>query len=106
MQTIHEFVKEPGVTVDTICHYVRIRLLRTTQGTLEVENKTKSQLKESQLPAIPALKIGFVFQAFNLLDALRVEENLLFPARLKPGGISSVRQRVSQLFEQLQFRSI
>jgi putative ABC transport system ATP-binding protein len=43
------------------------------------------------LPAVRAGRVGFVFQAFNLLDALTVEETVLFPARLAPGGVRAAR---------------
>jgi len=76
-------------------------LLRPTQGSIEIEGIDITALKESQLPKIRALKIGFIFQAFNLLDALSVEENILFPAQLKQGGIHQARNLANQLIEQL-----
>ncbi len=66
-------------------------LLRPTRGQVEIDGTDITAINESQLPAIRALKIGFIFQAFNLLEALSVEENILFPAQLKPGGISQAR---------------
>ncbi len=45
--------------------------------------------------------MGFIFQAFNLLDALTVEENILFPATLLPGGIRAARQRALELIGRL-----
>jgi len=76
-------------------------LLRPTQGSIEIDNHDITALGESQLNTIRALKIGFVFQAFNLLEALTVEENILFPARLKQGGIASARERADQLIKDL-----
>ena len=38
----------------------------------------------------------------NLLDALTVEENILFPARLVPGGIVEGRARAAKLIERLE----
>ncbi len=76
-------------------------LLRPTQGTIEIEGVKITALKESQLPNIRALKIGFVFQTFNLLDALTVEENILFPTQLKPGDKHQLLQRANYLIEQL-----
>jgi len=76
-------------------------LLRPTQGTIKVGNKNLALLDESQLTAVRALKIGFVFQAFNLLDALTVEENILFPARLKKGNLNYARKRAEKLINDL-----
>jgi putative ABC transport system ATP-binding protein len=58
-------------------------------------------LSEAQLPALRAHKLGFIFQAFNLLDALDVEENILFPALLAPGGTRAARPRADALMERL-----
>jgi putative ABC transport system ATP-binding protein len=76
-------------------------LLRPSSGQIEVDGIDVTTLKESELPAVRAQKVGFIFQAFNLLDALTVEENILFPAQLMPGGIAEARSRGVGLIEQL-----
>jgi putative ABC transport system ATP-binding protein len=76
-------------------------LLRPTKGQVEIDGVNITALKETDLPGIRALKIGFIFQAFNLLDALTVEENILFPAPLHPGGLRRARPRAHSLIEQL-----
>ncbi|UCF82124.1 MAG: ATP-binding cassette domain-containing protein, partial [Desulfobacteraceae bacterium] len=76
-------------------------LLRPTEGNIEIDNDDITSLKESRLSEIRALKIGFIFQAFNLLDALSVEENILFPAQLRAGGIPQARHRANKLIERL-----
>jgi len=42
-----------------------------------------------------------VFQAFNLLGSLTVEENVLFPASLVPGGVAVARPRARMLLERV-----
>ncbi|MFV2081711.1 MAG: ATP-binding cassette domain-containing protein [bacterium] len=76
-------------------------LLSPTEGTIEIDGDEITALKESRLPEIRALKIGFIFQTFNLLDALNVDENILFPARLRRSGISGARPRADELIERL-----
>jgi len=76
-------------------------LLRPTQGNIKIDNHDLTTLSASQLNSIRALKIGFVFQAFNLLEALTVEENILFPATLKQGGIAAARARADKLIQDL-----
>ncbi len=76
-------------------------LLCPTRGSIEIDNDDITLLDESRLPEIRALKIGFIFQAFNLLDALNVEENILFPAQLKQGGIPVARHRANDLIERI-----
>lgn len=76
-------------------------LLSPSTGSVEIDGVNITTVNESQLPDIRALKIGFIFQAFNLLDALTVEENILFPAQLKPGGIAGARPLADKLIKQL-----
>jgi putative ABC transport system ATP-binding protein len=76
-------------------------LLRPTEGRVLIEGSDITALPESALPQIRARKVGFVFQAFNLLEALTTEENILFPARLVPGGIADARKRAQSLIERL-----
>ncbi len=76
-------------------------LLRPSAGTVEVDGVNVSALEESGLPAVRARKIGFVFQAFNLLDALTVEENILFPSQLVDGGAALAAPRADTLINRL-----
>jgi putative ABC transport system ATP-binding protein len=76
-------------------------LLRPTSGSVEIDDNDIWLLDESRLPKIRALKIGFIFQAFNLLDALDVEENILFPSQLRQGGIPRARHRANDLIERI-----
>lgn len=76
-------------------------LLKPSEGQICIEDVDIAQLNESQLPVIRAQKIGFVFQSFNLLDALSVEQNILFPARLAPGGVNEAKPRARQLIDRL-----
>ncbi len=76
-------------------------LLRSTAGQVIIDSVDITKLNEAQLSELRALKIGFVFQAFNLLEVLSVEDNVLFPARLAPGGMRAARQRADALLERL-----
>jgi putative ABC transport system ATP-binding protein len=76
-------------------------LLRPSAGRIFLDDAEITALPESALPAVRSGRVGFVFQAFNLLDALTVEENVLFPARLAPGGVRAARGRARSLLERL-----
>jgi len=80
-------------------------LLSPTSGSIKLEGETFSSMNQSQISQLRARKIGFVFQAFNLLEALTVEENILFPARLAPGGVKSARTRLDSLLERLDLNA-
>lgn len=76
-------------------------LLRPTSGRVVLDGTVVTELEEAQLPMVRARKIGFVFQAFNLLEALTVEENILFPSRLVKGAASEAKARCDALIERL-----
>ena len=76
-------------------------LLKPTSGKISLNGTDITSLKESDLPVIRAHKIGFIFQAFNLLEALTVRENILFPAHLMPGGTRGALTLADKLIERL-----
>jgi putative ABC transport system ATP-binding protein len=76
-------------------------LLRPTSGRIVVDGTDIIGLSEAELSRVRARSVGFVFQTFNLLEALTVEENILFPARLLPGGMTEASDRARALIERL-----
>ncbi len=53
-----------------------------TSGDVFIGNKNIFQLKEEELAVFRRRKIGFVFQAFNLVSSLNVWENIVLPIGL------------------------
>ena len=53
-----------------------------TQGSVVVDGKDISGLKEDALAIFRRRKIGFVFQSYNLVPVLNVYENIVFPVQL------------------------
>ena len=51
-------------------------LLRPTSGTIDIGGVRITDLGESQLPAVRAHRIGFIFQDFNLMPSLTAQENV------------------------------
>jgi putative ABC transport system ATP-binding protein len=76
-------------------------LLRPSAGRIFLQDQDITGLRESELPGVRARSIGFIFQSFNLLQALSVEENVLFPARLAPTGLAGARGRADALLSRL-----
>jgi putative ABC transport system ATP-binding protein len=77
-------------------------LLRPTSGEIEIDGVALSQLSQQDLAHVRARKIGFVFQAFNLLSSLTVEENVLFPAHLAGLDGPGARDRAAALLARLR----
>ena len=52
---------------------------RPTEGSIYVDGARIDTLKEPQLAVYRRNKVGFIYQNFNLIPMLTVEENILFP---------------------------
>ena len=74
---------------------------RPTAGELFFEDRRVDQLSERALAQLRRNQIGFVFQAFQLLDELTAQENVELPALLARSSPRQVRRRARQLLEQV-----
>ncbi|MFS0878770.1 ABC transporter ATP-binding protein [Metabacillus niabensis] len=50
-----------------------------SQGSIVIEGKEMTRMKEKQLAEFRKQQLGFIFQDYNLLDTLTVKENILLP---------------------------
>lgn len=71
------------------------------QGSVHINGQSITALNERQRTRFRRRHIGFVFQFFNLIPTLTVEENLLLPLELNAMNSTSHRQRASVLLEQV-----
>ncbi|MFF4342797.1 ABC transporter ATP-binding protein [Kitasatospora sp. NPDC001540] len=55
---------------------------RPSSGTVRLGDTDLSRLSETELTELRRERAGFVFQAFNLISALTVEQNITLPLRL------------------------
>lgn len=53
-----------------------------TSGKVLIDGKDTFSMKESKLTVFRRRNIGFIFQAFNLVPELTVEQNIIFPVLL------------------------
>ncbi len=72
---------------------------RPTAGRVWIGDTELSRLNETKLTMLRRSRIGFVFQAFNLIGALTVEENIVLPLRL--AGVAPDRQWLAQVVERV-----
>jgi putative ABC transport system ATP-binding protein len=72
---------------------------RPTSGRVVVEDKDIFVLKEEALTIFRRRKIGFVFQAYNLVPVLNVYENIVLPIELD--GNRADREYVDQVIHTL-----
>ncbi|MHB1875926.1 MAG: ABC transporter ATP-binding protein, partial [Streptosporangiaceae bacterium] len=64
---------------------------RPTSGSVVLGGKDLAGLRESEVTAIRANAIGFIFQTFNLIPTLSAQENV--EAALVPLGVSAAERR-------------
>ena len=76
---------------------------RPTSGTVLVDGKDIFALKDEELTIFRRRKIGFVFQAYNLVPVLTVYENMVLPIQLDGGRVDE--GYVAQVIEALGLRS-
>ncbi|MET7781118.1 MULTISPECIES: ABC transporter ATP-binding protein [Streptomyces] len=72
---------------------------RPTSGSVTVGGTDLTKLSETGLTLLRRERIGFVFQAFNLLPSLTAEQNVALPLRL--AGRRPTRARVREVLEQV-----
>ena len=66
---------------------------RPTSGSVTVGGTELTGLSETKLTLLRRERIGFVFQAFNLLPALTAEQNVALPLRLAGKRVAKARVR-------------
>jgi len=74
---------------------------RPTAGTITVAGRRIDSLSESGLARFRARHVGIIFQFFNLLDDLTVQDNVLLPAQLAGASRRTARARAGQLLERM-----
>ena len=74
---------------------------RPTDGTVTVAGQRIDTLGESALARFRARHIGIIFQFFNLLDDLTVEDNVLLPAQLAGASRRRGRARAAELLDRM-----
>ena len=72
---------------------------RPTSGSVIVDGKNIFELKDEELTIFRRRKIGFVFQAFNLVPVLNVYENIILPIQLDGSKVDE--EFVNQVIETL-----
>ena len=75
-------------------------LLRPTAGRLLIDDVDTGKLNDRDRAHMRALKVGFVFQEYNLLPTLNVLENVMLPLRYAKKG-SDGRAHALELLERV-----
>jgi putative ABC transport system ATP-binding protein len=90
-----------GSGKSTLMH-VLAGLDRPTSGTVQIDGTEVTGLDDKALTELRRDKVGFIFQAFNLLPILTAEENILLPLSL--AGRTPDREWVDRLIDTIGLR--
>ena len=73
----------------------------TTSGKYVLGDKDVSELKEKERTDVRKGEIGFVFQSFNLIDELNVEENIELPLTYLDYSKSERKEKVREMMKRM-----
>ena len=74
---------------------------RPSGGELSVQGRRLDQMSEKDLARLRRHAVGFVFQAFHLIDELTAQENVELPALLAGHSPKAARRRAGELLHQV-----
>ncbi len=72
---------------------------QATKGTILLDGQDMSRLNEKERAQVRGTKIGFVFQAFNLLSRLTVLENTMLPLQYQHMSAGNAKQRSREVLD-------
>lgn len=79
---------------------------RPTSGTVLLDGKDISKIKESRLAEFRRDNLGFVFQDFNLLDTFTLEDNIYLPLVLSGKSHAEMNARLKPIVHRLGIAEI
>ncbi len=81
-------------------------LHRPTSGTVLLDGKDISAIRENQLAAFRRDQLGFVFQDFNLLDTFSLKDNILLPLVLQGMNWREMEANLLPIANQLRIANL
>lgn len=77
-----------------------------TSGEVLIEGKNPHQLNKNDLAKFRRRELGFVFQEFNLLHTLTVEENIVLPLTLDGARVKEMKKKAETIAKKLGISEI
>lgn len=75
-------------------------------GHIMLDGKDITKLREEELAVFRRDNLGFVFQEYNLLDTLTLEENMALPLTIQGLGPEKISLRVRKIADKLQIGDV
>lgn len=79
---------------------------RPTSGSVILDGKDFSKIKESQIASFRRDNLGFVFQEFNLLDTFSLEDNIYLPLVLAKKNYNDMLKALMPIAERLEIKHL
>jgi putative ABC transport system ATP-binding protein len=79
---------------------------KPTSGHILLNGSDPNQLNQEEIAKFRRRELGFIFQSFNLMPTLTVEENIVLPLTLDGTKISVMKKQLSVLAERLGIASL
>ncbi len=74
---------------------------RVSSGDICIRGKHLPQMKEKDLAVFRREELGFIFQDYNLLDTLTIEENIVLPLNLKRQSFVKTKKELERVAQAL-----
>lgn len=79
---------------------------RPTAGSVKLDGKQLSSIRESDIATFRRDNLGFVFQEFNLIDTFSIEDNIYLPLVLAGVPHKEMEQRLAPIARQLNIAEL
>ena len=79
---------------------------KPTGGSVLLDGKNLSEVKDGELASFRRENLGFVFQEFNLLDTFSLKDNILLPLVLSGKTVAEMNERLAPVTESLGIADI
>lgn len=70
-----------------------------SSGRIMIGNRNIAEMKEKELAEFRRDELGFIFQEYNLLDTLTIEENIALPLNLQKRPVQETLEKVEEIAE-------
>lgn len=77
-----------------------------TKGTVQIFDKLVTDMSEDEIGILRNQKIGFIFQDYQLLDYLTIQQNIAFPLSMMNVKHEDILKRIDVLVKQLGIEDI
>lgn len=86
--------------------YILGALDNPTEGSVSINGKNLNKLSDKQKSIVRRRDMGFVFQFYNLVQNLSVEENILLPVLMDGKKTANYKEQLDQLLEIIQMQDL